>query len=104
MNTLSLPSNGIVVTETEVLESWLDYNDHMNVAYYVAAFDLGIDAFKATLGIDLDYIAREKRSTVALEAHIGVHPSPTTYGIDRDDDQNPVVVSLKQAPIGSVTF
>jgi acyl-CoA thioester hydrolase len=70
MNARAIPDNGIVVTEIEVLESWLDYNDHMNVAYYVAAFDLGIDAFKATLGVDLDYIAREKRSTVALEAHI----------------------------------
>ena len=70
MNPPVLPANGVVVTEIEVLESWLDYNDHMNVAYYVAAFDLGIDAFKATVGIGLDYIAREQRSTVALEAHI----------------------------------
>jgi len=65
-----LPANGIVSTTAEVLPAWLDYNDHMNVAYYVAAFDLGIDAFKAVLGIDLDYINREKKSTVALESHI----------------------------------
>ena len=65
-----LPENGIVSTTVEVLPEWLDYNDHMNVAYYVAAFDLGIDAFKAVLGIDLAYIAREKKSTVALESHI----------------------------------
>ena len=66
----TLPANGIVSTEVEVLPDWIDYNDHMNVAYYVAAFDLGIDAFKAVIGIDLAYIEREKRSTVALESHI----------------------------------
>ena len=66
----ALPADGIVSTEVEVLPEWIDYNDHMNVAYYVAAFDLGIDAFKAVIGIDLDYIQREKRSTVALESHI----------------------------------
>lgn len=50
-----------MVNEIEVLEDWLDYNDHMNCAYYVAAFDLGIDG---------EYIAREQRSTVTLKAHI----------------------------------
>ena len=70
MTVKDLPANGIVSTTAEVLPEWLDYNDHMNVAYYVAAFDLGIDAFKAVLGIDLDYINREKKSTVALESHI----------------------------------
>lgn len=66
----ALPADGIVSTQAEVLPEWLDYNDHMNVAYYIAAFDLGIDAFKATVGIDLDYIENKKKSTVALESHI----------------------------------
>ncbi len=65
-----LTDNGIVVTTVEVGREWLDYNDHMNVAYYVMAFDFGIDAFKDVIGITLDYIEREKRSTVALESHI----------------------------------
>ncbi len=66
----ALPADGIVSTNAEVLPEWLDYNDHMNVAYYIAAFDLGIDAFKAIVGIDLDYIETRKKSTVALESHI----------------------------------
>ncbi len=65
-----LTDNGIVVTTVDVGQEWLDYNDHMNVAYYVMAFDFGIDAFKDIIGITLEYIEREKRSTVALESHI----------------------------------
>ena len=65
-----LPANGIVTSSGTVKPEWLDYNDHLNVAYYVMLFDLGIDAFKAVVGIDLDYIEREARSTVALESRI----------------------------------
>lgn len=66
----TLPDDGVVRVVATVKPEWLDYNDHMNVAWYVAAFDIGIDAYKDTIGISLDYIAKQQRSTVALEAHI----------------------------------
>ncbi len=62
--------NGVVITEATVLPEWLDYNDHMNVAYYIALFDMGIDDLKAVYGISGSYIEAQKLSTVALEAHI----------------------------------
>jgi acyl-CoA thioester hydrolase len=68
--TFSIPDEGVVITHYTVLPEWLDYNNHMNVAYYIATFDLGIDALKAVYGINPSYIEREQRSTVALEAHI----------------------------------
>ncbi len=61
---------GIVVTRTAVEPAWLDYNSHMNVAFYVLAFDRAIDDIKAEFGIDEAYRAARHRSTVALEAHI----------------------------------
>lgn len=70
MKDVPLPENGVVETIATVLKEWLDYNGHMNVAYYVAAFDLGVDAFKTVAGIDSEYIETRNRSTVALEAHI----------------------------------
>ena len=77
MNSIALPDNGIVVSLATVGPDWLDYNDHMNVAYYVMAFDLGIDAFKEAIGITLDTIRDERRSTVALESHISYHQEAT---------------------------
>ncbi len=70
MNERALPANGIVITELAVKPEWLDYNDHMNVAYYIAAFDLGIEDLKSTYGLDETYRKAHQRSTVALEAHI----------------------------------
>jgi acyl-CoA thioester hydrolase len=68
--TISIPNDGMVITTATVLPEWLDYNNHMNVAYYIAAFDIGIDELKTVYGIDSDYISNEQCSTVALEAHI----------------------------------
>ena len=43
---------------------WLDGNGHMNVAYYIKAFEIGIDSYKAVVGLTLPYIEASGRSTV----------------------------------------
>lgn len=54
----------------EVLPEWIDYNGHMNVAYYVLAFDQSTDAFLDYLGLDEDYREREQCSVFTLETHV----------------------------------
>ena len=46
---------------------WVDYNGHMNVAYYHMAFDQAADRFLANIGLGEDYVARESGSMFALE-------------------------------------
>ena len=38
-------STPIILPEQKVLKEWLDYNGHMNVAYYTLAFDKALDFF-----------------------------------------------------------
>ena len=61
---------GEVVYNGKILNEWIDVNDHMNVAYYVLAFDLGIDAIWQKFGITADYIRDRRMSTFAVESHI----------------------------------
>ncbi len=61
---------GIQVAEGRVRPEWIDYNDHMNVAYYVLAFDLAIDALWARIGITDEYIATTRGSTFAVDCHV----------------------------------
>ena len=61
---------GIPIAEGRVLPEWIDYNDHMNVAYYVLAFDLGVDALWARIGITDEYIATTRGSTFAVDTHV----------------------------------
>ena len=53
-----------------VRPEWLDYNGHMNVAYYVLAFDHACDDFLDCLGMTDSYRARSGGSTFAAEMHI----------------------------------
>jgi acyl-CoA thioester hydrolase len=56
--------------ETDIRPEWIDYNGHMNVAYYVLVFDYATDAFWSYLGIGEEYLKRTNNSTFALESHI----------------------------------
>ena len=61
---------GTVVHRGNVRPEWIDINDHMNVAYYVLAFDYGVDALWDSFGITDDYINNDRGSTFAVECHI----------------------------------
>jgi acyl-CoA thioester hydrolase len=53
-----------------VSADWLDYNLHMNVAYYSLAFDLGGEELVELAGMGRSYTAETHNSWVSLEAHI----------------------------------
>jgi len=61
---------GVEVARGQVLPEWIDFNDHMNVAYYVLAFDQGVDSLWIEFGITADHVREMKSSTFAVEAHI----------------------------------
>ena len=61
---------GIEVVRGTVLPEWIDVNEHMNVAYYVLAFDQAVDALWEEFGITEDYINVSSSSTFAVESHI----------------------------------
>ncbi len=61
---------GREVVRGAVLPEWIDVNNHMNVAYYVLAFDTAIDAVWEKIGITRDYINVSNSSTFAVESHI----------------------------------
>jgi acyl-CoA thioester hydrolase len=53
-----------------VCPEWIDFNGHMNVAYYMLAFDDATTTFFDHLGIGEGYMARTNCSTFTLEGHI----------------------------------
>ena len=62
--------NGLLVATGTVEPEWIDVNGHMNVAYYLLAFDKGVDALWARVGITDKYVAERKLSTFAVEVHV----------------------------------
>ena len=61
---------GIEVFRGHVLPEWIDVNDHMNVAYYVLAFDRGVDSLWDRFGITAEHIREMQSSTFAVESHV----------------------------------
>ena len=59
-----------VTTELEILPAWTDLNGHMNVAYYVLAFDRATDALYDALGIGWGYLERERKSLFTLAMNV----------------------------------
>jgi acyl-CoA thioester hydrolase len=58
------------VTRVRVDPAWIDYNGHMNLAYYVLAFDQATDIFHDVLGIGLDYRERMNSSMFTLAINV----------------------------------
>jgi len=57
-------------TTIAVAPGWVDYNGHMNLAYYVLAFDKATDHFYDQLGIGLDYRAQQDSSMFTLGINV----------------------------------
>ena len=49
---------------------WIDYNGHLNMAYYNVLFDRCVDEAYELLGIGLNYLATQRHSTFTAEAHV----------------------------------
>jgi len=59
----------ICPTET-VIEDWIDYNGHLNMAYYHVIFDRGVDYFFDYLGVGSVYARSGAGSCFSMEVHV----------------------------------
>lgn len=50
--------------------SWIDYNGHLNMAYYNVLFDRAVDEAYELMGIGADYVKCHNRSFFTAEVHI----------------------------------
>ena len=65
-----LRESPIVCPSMDVQEAWIDYNGHMNMAYYSLVFDKCVDWVYDDLGIGVDYTKTEGGSCFVLEVHV----------------------------------
>lgn len=66
----TVDEKGVHTMHLAVLPAWLDYNGHMNVAYYSLAFDQAGEELLKCAGMGEAYTATTRNSWMALEAHI----------------------------------
>ena len=54
----------------QVEPGWIDYNGHMNMAYYNVLFDRAVDEAYELLGVGPGYLQQRRHSTFAAEVHV----------------------------------
>lgn len=89
---MSLPAP-FVSRQQEVEQAWIDYNGHMNMAYYNVIFDRGADDVFEFMGMGPDYARERKFTTYTAEVHVcyvrelhlGDRVTVTTLIVDNDD-------------------
>lgn len=65
------PETGLPITAPmAVRPEMIDYNGHVNVAFYVKLFDEGLDELFARIGLSESYVRERQMSFFALEAHV----------------------------------
>jgi acyl-CoA thioester hydrolase len=50
--------------------AWIDYNGHLNMAYYNVLFDRAVDEVYELLGLGLSYVHATRHSTFTAEVHV----------------------------------
>ncbi|MCZ8313435.1 thioesterase family protein [Phreatobacter sp.] len=65
------PDTGLAITPPmAVRPEMIDYNGHVNVAFYVKLFDEGLDILFERIGLSRAYVETRQMSFFALEAHV----------------------------------
>jgi acyl-CoA thioester hydrolase len=59
-----------VASPMRVEPGWIDYNGHLNMAYYNVLFDRAVDEVYELLGCGLAYVAASRHSFFTVEVHV----------------------------------
>ena len=73
----------LLLNTTKIVNEWTDYNNHMNLSFYILVFDKAAEKILSKFIMGEEEAIKTKRSTMVVETH-------TTYNneVKEDDDVN----------------
>ena len=101
---MSLPAP-FIAPAAQIEAGWIDYNGHLNMAYYNVLFDRCADHAFETLGLTPDYVKQKGLSFYVAEIHVcylrelhlGDSTTATFHLIDFDEKRLHVYSELRHA-------
>ena len=77
----------MLLTTQKIIKEWTDYNNHMNLSYYILVFDLGAEVILSKFKMGEHSAKTTKKSTMVVETH-------TTYNQEvKEGDEVDVFIS-----------
>ena len=97
-----------VSSTMQIERAWIDFNGHLNLAYYHVLFDRALDEAFGVVGLGPDYIEEEKASYFIAETHVVYarelhleHPVRVTVQLlDIDDKRMHIYLEMHHATEG----
>jgi len=71
----------VLLTTKKIIKEWTDYNNHMNLSYYILVFDLGAEVILSKFKMGEKSAKTTKKSTMVVETH-------TTYNNEVKEGDN----------------
>ena len=71
----------ILLTTKKIIKEWTDYNNHMNLSFYILVFDKVAEKILSKFKMGEEAAIKTKRSTMVVETH-------TTYNNEVKEDDN----------------
>lgn len=59
-----------VSSQMRIEPAWIDFNGHLNMAYYIVFFDQAVDELYELLGLGPNYLKARAHSTMVAEMHV----------------------------------
>ena len=71
----------MLLTTQKIIKEWTDYNNHMNLSYYILVFDMGAEVILSKFKMGEHSAKTTKKSTMVVETH-------TTYNNEVKEGDN----------------
>ena len=68
--THDVPATSLTTAPIAIDKAWIDYNGHLNMAYYNVIFDHALEQLLRPVGLGPDYIRECNCTYMAAEAHV----------------------------------
>ena len=62
----------LAIAYGEVIEEWIDYNDHMNMAYYVQCFEESSDYLLEAVNLGYEYALKYQNGVFVIKCEINI--------------------------------
>jgi len=59
----------VLLTTQKIIKEWTDYNNHMNLSYYILVFDMGAEVILSKFKMGKHSAKTTKKSTMVVETH-----------------------------------
>tara|TARA_B100000953_G_scaffold179808_1_gene148134 strand:- start:39 stop:506 length:468 start_codon:yes stop_codon:yes gene_type:complete len=77
----------VLLATKKIIKEWTDYNNHMNLSYYILVFDMGAEVLLSKFKMGENSAKTTKKSTMVVETH-------TTYNQEvKEGDEVDVFLS-----------